>query len=119
MNQFLNSILIFLFPFSVNAESPPAQGSGSMIPTLIFPLLLLLIFYFFLIRPQNKKNKELNTMISKLIVGDEVVTMTGMYGIITSIDGQVVKLKISKGVVIQLQKHTIISPLPKGTVDLS
>lgn len=105
---------ILFFMQSAHAEKSD-PGSGSIIGSLLFPVVLIAVFYFFLIRPQQKKNKEQQSMLEKIKVDDEIVTVSGIYGVVKSIDGPVVKLLIAKDVTIQLQKHTIISPLPKGT----
>ena len=115
LKTLINLIFTSLIIQPVYAEDVPAAGEGSIIGSLIFPAILLLIFYLFLIRPQQKKNKEQKVMLDKLMVGDEVVTMTGIYGIIETLDGPVATIKIAKNTIIQIQKHTVISPLPKGT----
>ena len=101
------------------ASAEPSESGGSLLNALLFPLALLAIFYFFLIRPQQKKQKEQTAMLGKLLVGDEVVTVAGIYGIIEEIDGSVLRLRIAKTITIQLQKHTVVSPLPKGTITLT
>ena len=62
-----------------------SAGTVELLSTLALPVLLLVVFYFFLIRPQNKKSKQEAAMRSNLQIGDEVVTFGGIIGIIVSI----------------------------------
>lgn len=61
-----------------------ASGSGSMWPSIIMMALIIVVFWFFIIRPQRKKDKETAKMRSELQVGDEIVTIGGIIGIIVS-----------------------------------
>ena len=62
----------------------PASGSGSMWSSIIMMALIILVFWFFIIRPQRKKDKETAKMRSELQIGDEIVTIGGIIGIIVS-----------------------------------
>lgn len=79
-------------------------------------VLMFVVFYFMLIRPQTKRAKEHREMVSALSEGDEVVTAGGMLGRITSITDQFVTLEISDGVSIKVQRHTVGAVMPKGTI---
>ncbi|QTS83955.1 preprotein translocase subunit YajC [Coxiella endosymbiont of Amblyomma nuttalli] len=97
------------------AQQPHTGGFWSM---LWLPLLLILIFYFLLIRPQTKRAKELRQLLEGLSLGDEVVTTGGIVAKITRLKDNFVVLEIAKGTEIRVQKVSIVSLLPKGTIDL-
>ena len=81
------------------------------------PLILIFaVFYFVLIRPQTKKQKEHQEMVSALEVGNEVVTAGGILGKIQEMNENYVQLEISENVTIKIQRQTISSLLPKGTI---
>ena len=87
-----------------------------MLQALMFPLLLIAIMYFLLIRPQMKRNKEHRAMLEKLSVGDEVITGGGIAGVVRSDGGSCVTGEISERVGIRVQKGAIGNVLPKGTL---
>lgn len=95
-----------------------AQGAGEPNALMSFlPLILIfVVFYFLLIRPQTKRQKEHREMVSNLSAGDEVVTAGGVLGTITSVKEQFVKIKVSDGVELTVQRSTIGAVMPKGTV---
>ena len=84
---------------------------------LIFLGFLLLFMYIVIIRPQNKRNKEINTMLSNLDVGTEVIAASGIIGKVKAIKGEYISIEVSENVVFKLQKSAIASILPKGTID--
>lgn len=74
----------------------------------IFPLILMiLIFYFLLIRPQQKQMKERQKMLDSLKAGDKVVTIGGIIGVITSVSGNEIELEISKNVKVKALKSAV------------
>ena len=79
-------------------------------------ILIFVVFYFVLIRPQTKKQKEHQEMVSALEVGNEVVTTGGILGKIQEMNENYVQLEISENVTIKIQRQTISSLLPKGTI---
>jgi preprotein translocase subunit YajC len=97
-----------------------AQGAGGQTGgtlELILPLLLMFgIFYFLLIRPQQKKAKEHKNMVEALGKGDEVITNGGLLAKITDVDENFLTCKISDNVEVKIQRHAIASVLPKGTI---
>ena len=96
-----------------------AQGSGGMqggFSTIIMIVAMLAIFYFLVIRPQQKKQKQLNALINGLQKGDEVLTAGGILGRIQSLDEQYIELEITSSVVMKMQKTSVVNVLPKGTV---
>ena len=96
-----------------------AQGAAQQPnPILQFlPLgVLVIVFYFMLIRPQMKRSKEQRQMLGALAKGDEALTSGGMAGKITTIGENYVTLEVADGVTIKVQKAAITSVLPKGTL---
>lgn len=90
---------------------------GSTWQMLLLPALLILVFYFLLIRPQSKRAKEQRSMLDKIVIGDEVITAGGLLGKIVRLRDNYVVLQLNKGVEITLQKSSVASLLPKGTVE--
>ena len=99
-----------------------AQGAGGQQAStfeLILPLLLMFgIFYFLLIRPQQKKAKEHKNMVEALNKGDEIVTSGGLVAKITDTDENFLTCKIAENVEVKVQRHAVSSVLPKGTVKI-
>lgn len=96
-----------------------AQGAPAAADPLLsmLPLLLVfVVFYFFLIRPQTKRQKEHKEMVSKLAVGDEIVTGGGVLGKVTELGDQFVQVEVADGVRVRIQRHTIGAVMPKGTI---
>lgn len=86
---------------------------------LAFPLMMVAfvaIFYFLLLRPQQKKAKDHQSMIAKLATGDEVVTSGGVLGRITEVGDAFVTLEVADGVRMKVQKGQVTSLMPKGTL---
>lgn len=77
---------------------------------------LFAVMYFVLIRPQQKRAKELKAMIDSIGKGDEVVTAGGMLGKITKIGESYMTLEVASGVELQVQRSAVVQVLPKGTV---
>ena len=100
--------------------SAHAQAAGGAQPNALLqmlPLLLIfVVFYFLLIRPQAKRAKEHKAMVAALGVGDEVVIAGGMLGRITEVGDQFLTVEIANGVQVKVQRHTVASVLPKGTL---
>ena len=94
------------------AGAPASQGDTLM--GLLPIVLMFVILYFLMIRPQMKKAKEHKTMLEALQKGDEVVAV-GIVGKVTKIDDNYVSLEVADGVVIQVQKPAVNQLLPKGT----
>jgi preprotein translocase subunit YajC len=79
-------------------------------------VVFVVIFYFLLIRPQQKKAKEHQALVSKLSTGDEVVTTGGILGKVTEIGDSFVTLEVAEGVRMKVQKFQVGSLMPKGTL---
>lgn len=89
------------------AATQPIAEAGSMSGAFIQLGLILLIFYFFLIRPQQRKIREHNEMVQALKVGDTVLTNGGIYGKITKVEEHEVALEVASGVVIKVDRMSI------------
>ncbi len=98
------------------AEGAPAAQQGDPMTSLLFFAGFILIFYFILIRPQQKRAKEHRKMVSALARGDEVITSGGLLGKVTEVDEEYVSLELADNVVVRLQKQAVASVLPKGTL---
>ena len=97
------------------AQTAPGVGGPSQLISFLPLVLVFIIFYFLLIRPQTKRAKEHREMIGKLAAGDEVVTNGGLLGRITEVGESFVTLQVASGVAIQVQKVQVAQLLPKGT----
>ncbi len=83
------------------------QAAGNPLLGMLFPLLIVVVFYFFLIRPQIKKQKEQQKFIESLKEGMEVVTNSGIIGRITKMDGPIVRLMVDEKTFIRVVKSSI------------
>ncbi len=110
-----------MFISSAFAQTAPAAAAagGDMQSSLMSMLPLVLMFvvlYFVMIRPQMKKTKEHRAMIDALAKGDEVVTGGGMLGKVAKLSDSYVTLEVATGVEIQLQRSAVVQVLPKGSI---
>lgn len=96
------------------APAGAAQGGGLM--TFLPLIIIFVIFYFLLIRPQSKRAKEHRDMVAKLAKGDEVITNGGMLGRIADLDDNYLTVEIASGVTVKLQRQAVLQVLPKGTL---
>lgn len=103
------------FISAANAAEGPAQQGGGW-EMLIMLGLFFVIFYFMLIRPQQKRAKEHKSMMDALQKGDEVVTAGGILGRVVKIKDQFVVIALNDNVEISVQRHSIAATLPKGTI---
>jgi len=102
--------------FIENAWAQTSSTPGDTIVGFLPLIIIFVVFYFLLIRPQQKKQKEHQEMISTLELGNEVVTAGGLLGKIVEIGDQYLQLEISEGVKVKVQRTTIGSLMPKGTI---
>lgn len=101
--------------------SPALAEAGAQAPSaglldFAFPIILLVLFYFMLIRPQSKRAKEHRAMQSALSKGDEVVTDGGLMGKITDITDNAISVQIADNVEVKVRRESINAVLPKGTL---
>ena len=87
-------------------QANPATGSQTLMSVVPF-VLIIAIFYFFIIRPQNKKQKETQKMIDALKKGDKVVTIGGIHGVVTSTKEKTVILKVDENVKIEVNRSAV------------
>jgi preprotein translocase subunit YajC len=113
----LESLLDLIVPVAhAQAAAPAASGPGSMMSTLLFPVILIAIMYFLMIRPQMKRQKEHKAMLDKLGKGDEVITNGGIAGTVVNIGEAFITVEVASGVQLRVQKGAIANVLPKGTL---
>ncbi|HOF34354.1 MAG TPA: preprotein translocase subunit YajC [Spirochaetota bacterium] len=91
------------------AQSQPAAAGGSLVSFIIPMVLMMVVFYFLLIRPQQKKEKQRIKMIDSLQKGDRVLTVGGIYGVVSALKPEeaIVVLKISDNTKIEVTKASI------------
>ncbi|KTT21211.1 preprotein translocase subunit YajC [Pseudacidovorax intermedius] len=107
-----------MFISSAFAQTAPAAGGGDMMSSLTSMLPLVLMFvvlYFVMIRPQMKRQKEMRAMLDALAKGDDVATAGGVVGRISALGDQFLTLEISNGVEIKVQRSAVVQVLPKGS----
>ena len=100
------------------AQTAPAAAGGSTESTLfsLLPLVLMfVVLYFIMIRPQMKRQKEHKAMIEALAKGDEVVTSGGLLGRVTKLGESFLHVEVANGVELQVQRSAVVQVLPKGT----
>jgi len=108
-----------VFISNAYAQAAPAAPGADLASTFTSMLPLVLMFvvlYFIMIRPQMKKQKEHRAMIDALAKGDEVVTAGGLMGRVTALSEGQIGLQIASGVEVQMQRSAIVQVLPKGTL---
>ena len=95
-----------------------AQAGAHSDPFMSFlPLIAIFaLFYFFLIRPQNKRQKEHRAMVAALEKGQEVVTGGGLLGKVSEVGDLWVTVEVADGVALKIQKSTITTLMPKDTI---
>lgn len=98
------------------AEAAPAAAQQPEIASLLLPVGLVVLFYFFLIRPQSKRQKEHKEMVNTIQKGEEIVTTGGLLGKITKVGENFLTLEVSKDVFIHVQKNSVQALMPKGTI---
>ncbi len=107
---------MFLISSAYAQTAPAAGGSMFGMDTLAFPILLLVVMYFVMIRPQMKRQKEHKTMVDALAKGDEVATAGGLIGKVTRLGDTYLGVEIASGVEVQLQRSAVVQVLPRGTM---
>jgi len=110
----MNLLDLLISPAYAQAAGQPASGGFGM--SLLFPILLIGVMYFLMIRPQMKRAKEHRAMLEKLAKGDEVLTNGGIAGTVTDIGENFITVEIADNVRIRVQKGSIANVLPKGTL---
>ena len=113
----LEMLLNLLISSAHAADPAPAAGGAAGGFMSFLPLVIIfVIFYFLLIRPQSKRAKEHREMVAKLAKGDEVVAGGGILGRVTDVSESYITVEIADGVAIKVQRHAVAQVLPKGTI---
>ena len=109
-----------MFISSAFAQSAPAAAAGgdlqSTLMSMLPLVLMFVVLYFVMIRPQMKKQKEHKSMIDALAKGDEVVTVGGLLGKVSKMGESHIGLEVSNGVEVQVQRSAVVQVLPKGSL---
>jgi len=99
-----------------HAQTAAAPGGGESTLFSLAPLVLMfVVLYFIMIRPQMKKQKEHKAMIEALAKGDEVVIASGVLGRVAKLGDSFVHVEVADGVELQVQRSSVVQVLPKGT----
>ena len=109
---------MFISNAYAQAAATPAADPGLMgnLSTFLPLILMFVVMYFLMIRPQQKRQKELKTMMDALAKGDEVITAGGILGKVSKVNDTYVTVEVSPNTEIVVQKHSITTLLPKGTI---
>jgi preprotein translocase subunit YajC len=91
------------------AMAPQGSGGGSMVSTLIMFGAIFAIFYFMIIRPQQKRSKEREKMLGAIQKGDKIITSNGMHGTIVGIEEKTYLIQVSDNVKIKFEKSAVAS----------
>jgi preprotein translocase subunit YajC len=102
--------------FISNAYAQAAAPGGDPIMTFLPMIAIFIAFYFFLIRPQQKRAKETRSMLAALQVGDEIVIAGGIAGKVKKLSDNYLDLEIADNVEIKVQRAAVQLLLPKGTL---
>jgi preprotein translocase subunit YajC len=107
------------FPVFISSAYAQAAAGGGTQDTLISMLPLVLMFvvlYFVMIRPQMKRQKEHKAMVEALAKGDEIVTAGGFLGKVSKIGETYIGVELASGMEVQMQRSAVVQVLPKGTI---
>jgi preprotein translocase subunit YajC len=102
--------------FFISNAHAQSFGSSESLLSLAPLVLIFVVFYFLLIRPQSKRQKEHKELVENLSNGDEVTTAGGLLGKVTEVKDNFVKIQVADNVVVTVQKHTVGAVMPKGTI---
>ena len=101
--------------FLISDAMAAAEGGQDSLMSFLPLILISVVFYFLLIRPQTKRAKEHKKMVSELAKGDEIVTNGGLLGRIVQVGENFVLVKVSDNVEVKIQKQAVANLMPKGT----
>jgi preprotein translocase subunit YajC len=102
--------------FAQTAPAASGGGTESSLLSLLPLVLMFVVLYFIMIRPQMKRQKEHKTMVEALAKGDEVVTAGGVLGRVSKMGETYLHVEVANGVELQVQRSSIVQVLPKGTL---
>jgi len=103
---------VFISPAYAQAASDGASTFWSLMPLV----LMFVVLYFVMIRPQMKRQKEHRLMVEALAKGDEIVTAGGLLGKVSKVGETYIDVELASGVEVQMQRTSVVQVLPKGTV---
>ncbi|MGA8654635.1 MAG: preprotein translocase subunit YajC [Chthoniobacterales bacterium] len=101
------STILFLAQQALPAGPPAGSPSPGLLPSLLPFVFMIVIFYFLLIRPQQRRQKEQQRLLANLKTGDKVVTSSGIHGLIANVKDSTVLLKIADNVKIEVEKSSV------------
>jgi preprotein translocase subunit YajC len=107
---------VFISEAIAQTTAPAAGGTESSLLGMLPLVLMFVVLYLVMIRPQMKRQKEHKAMIEALAKGDEVVTAGGMLGRVTKMGETYVSLEVGNNVEVQVQRSSVVQVLPKGTL---
>ena len=116
MHWLLVPLESFVFISSAYAQTAAAGDTQSTLMGMLPLVLMFVVMYFVMIRPQMKKAKEHKSMVEALAKGDEIVMASGMLGKITKMGDTYLGIEVANGVEVQMQRSAVIQVLPKGTI---
>lgn len=109
-----------MFISSAFAQTAPAAAAGgdmqSSFMSLLPLVLMFVVLYFVMIRPQMKRQKEHRSMIDALAKGDEIATVGGLVGKVTKLGDNFLSVELAPGVEVQVQRTAVAQVLPKGSI---
>lgn len=110
---------MFFISNAIAAEGAPAGAAGGDMSMIIVLTVCMVAVYFFVMRPNSKKRKEMQKLLDNLAVGTEVLTNGGIAGRISKLpdNKDYVLVTVSEGVVLQMKRNYIVAVLPNGTLD--
>ena len=94
---------------------PPPGGAESSLLSLLPLVLMFVVLYFIMIRPQMKRQKEHKAMVEAIAKGDEVVIGGGVLGRVAKLGDTYIHVEVANGVELQVQRASVVQVLPKGT----
>ena len=103
----------------VLAQGAPAGGGNPLASGWLLPVLMIVMFYFLLIRPQQRQRKEQEARIASLKTGDKVVTTAGIHAIVHNIKDKTVVLKVAEGTMLEFDKAAIVQVRKKESAGTS
>ena len=106
----ITALLITVLAFiggCIPADTGGEEGTSSILPMVVFLVLIFGLFYFVMIRPQRRKQKEHETIVQELQKGDKVLTAGGIYGTIESLNEENIVIKVESGATIRVARGSV------------
>ncbi|MDL5032459.1 preprotein translocase subunit YajC [Pelomonas sp. APW6] len=107
---------MFISTAFAQTAAPAAQSPESSLMGMLPLVLMFVVLYFVMIRPQMKRQKEHKAMIDALAKGDEIVTSGGLLGKVAKMDDNFLSVEVASGVEVKVQRSAVVQVLPKGSV---